>query len=762
MKIDIDMTGYTDIDSAVKTWAKQNDYELSKYVLEGKPNGVAHVKVTLTGVYEVEEWEDVAYRVATGNVSLIERKCSQPELDSEFNALHNHLRKATILMSGRHLQHGDETQATRNMEVFTNCATSQASFITFYLLLNGSGVGRAYDDNLMVVNWDNLPVVVTVIDQNHDDVKSGEINVISKQTAEHIYGSKKIHHFAVPDTREGWAQAIEKMEIMAFEAKHRNDVLLLDFSVVRPRGAPIIGMQSRPASGPGPLMVAINNVARVRDAGMAPWRQAMYVDHYLAECVLVGGARRAARMSTKTWRDASVLDFIEVKRGGYLWSSNNSVTVDQDFWDYVKQTAFYEPGIDDVMDHAKAVLDRIAYCSYHDGTGEPGLINQDKLVQNNKNMEVYRKGNFVGSSKYQLQEETKALMAELANKVLDSNYTMITNPCGEIALLMLGGYCVIADVVPYHADGLKEAEDAFRVATRALMRVNTMDSLYKTEVLRTNRIGVGITGLHEFAWKFFGYGWKDLVNEQKSQPFWKAITRFKTAVVDEAAACAEDTGVTKPHTDTTIKPAGTTSKLFGLTEGAHLPSMLEYLRWVQFRNDDPLVAYYRSLGYPVKELKVYNGTTIVGFPTQPEICKLGMGDKLVTAGQATPEEQYEYLRLLEKYWIRGVEQTEDTGNQVSYTLKYDPKQVSFEQFKQTLIEHQSQIKCCSVMPQTDVENYAYEYLPEHPLTKHEYEQVLNAINDEDIKEDIGLEHIDCSSGACPITFNENSAAQASV
>ena len=30
----------------------------------------------------------------------------------------------------------------------------------------------------------------------------------------------------------------------------------------------------------------------------------------------------------------------------------------------------------------------------------------------------------------------------------------------------------------------------------------------------------------------------------------------------------------------------TTSKLFGLTEGAHLPAMREYLRWVQFRNDD--------------------------------------------------------------------------------------------------------------------------------------------------------------------------------
>ena len=43
---------------------------------------------------------------------------------------------------------------------------------------------------------------------------------------------------------------------------------------------------------------------------------------------------------------------------------------------------------------------------------------------------------------------------------------------------------------------------------------------------------------------------------------------------------------------------------------------------------------YRKKGFPVKELVTYGGTTIVGFPTTPEICTLGMGDKLVTAKEA--------------------------------------------------------------------------------------------------------------------------------
>ena len=81
-----------------------------------------------------ENWGDVANRVALGNSLLTSDKTDQ---EFEFKALRKHIGKATLLMSGRHLQHGDETQPNRNMEVFTNCATASASFLLFYLLLNG-------------------------------------------------------------------------------------------------------------------------------------------------------------------------------------------------------------------------------------------------------------------------------------------------------------------------------------------------------------------------------------------------------------------------------------------------------------------------------------------------------------------------------------------------------------------------------------------------------------------------------------------------
>jgi ribonucleotide reductase alpha subunit len=283
----------------------------------------------------LETWANVADRVAYGNTRLIDSS-ERKHRKEEYELLKKHIANASLLMSGRHLQHGDDTQAERNMEVFTNCSTASSSFVLFYLLLNGSGVGRAYDDDLMVVDWDNMPIVRCVLDDSHADFIWGEHE--SVHDAKHKYA--KAYWYEVPDTREGWAQAVEKVETMAFEKKYKDDILILDFSKIRPKGSPIGGMQDRPASGPIPLMKAIAKVATVKNSGMNPWRQTMFVDHYLSECVLVGGARRAARIATKTWTDPDIFDFIDIKRGGFLWSANNSVAVDEKFW---KQKTKHSP-----------------------------------------------------------------------------------------------------------------------------------------------------------------------------------------------------------------------------------------------------------------------------------------------------------------------------------------------------------------------------------------------------------------------------------
>lgn len=1040
-----------------------------------------------------ENWGDVADRVAKGNASLFDGPTHSS--DDEYMKLRGHIASGATLMSGRHLQHGDEMQSYRNMEVYTNCATSPVSFMQFYLLLNGSGCGRCYDDDMMLVDWDNAPNLRCVLDTSHADFNWSAHE--SVRDAEHKYGrgpDTKWHQ--VDDSREGWAKALEIWETAAFEKIHANKLLVLDFSKVRCKGSPIGGMQNRPASGPVALMNAFGKAASLKGAGLARWRQAMYVDHYFAECVLVGGARRAARMSTKTWSDPTVFDFITIKRPieytglaatdilalravnpfppfGFLWSSNNSVMVDGEFWDFVKGDETTPKAL-----HAKAVFKSITEAAYADGTGEPGMINAHKLVQKDEGWGDLNRGDYIGSQRYQVEDEACILLSKLAKRAKKKRYHMITNPCvpgdtliltsngyrrieetvgqptiiwngqewsevtpfstgynttvtvkfsdgtslrctpehkfvlrgdrytsqgprvtarnlkigdvlakyvmpivesgvsyegdaysqgfysgdgctgkeislvykpkyacaerlkgtfgdehasaerfmwrhgimrdktfvpvdgtadyclqwlaglsdadgtihndkeggqsltissidqdfllrvrlmlsrlgaqatvglmheattrsmpdgrggmadfdcqtcyrlvicgydlfnlyeagleftrlnylarepnrsakrfvkvitvevanpcetfcftepknhtgtfngivtgqcGEIVLNLLGAFCVIADVVPYHCDTLDEAEDCVRTVTRALIRVNTMDSVFKPEVQRTNRIGVALTGVHEFAWKFWGLGFRDLLDEEKSKGFWLALARLNRAAHDEAVSYSKEIGLPTPHTVTTIKPSGTTSKLFGLTEGWHLPSMREYLRWVQFRSDDALVPVYRAAGYPTRELVQYSGTVIVGFPTAPTITELGMGDALVTAAEATPEEQFKWLMLGEKYWIHGTDENGEPvksnyGNQISYTLKYRPEIVSLEDFQEMMLRYQSEVRCCSVMPQADTSSY--EYTPEQGVRREEYMEMLARIQEISVGEDIGKEHVDCAGGACPVDFNQ--------
>lgn len=762
---------------------------------------------------EWETWGEVAERVAEGNTSILGTRQT-----NERKELERHIAKATILLSGRHLQHGDALQPQRNQEVFTNCSTAASSALLFYLLLNGSGVGRAYDDDLMLVDWDFAPELRCVLDTDHPDFQWGVHE--SARDARHKYGSgSNVVWHEVADSREGWAKAVELFETMAFQRVNAHRLLVLDFSKVRPKGSPIHGMQLRPASGPVPLMSALANVASIKGAGLAEWRQALYVDHYLAECVLVGGARRAARMSTKSWRDPDAVEFIQVKRPieyaglsmeevialrneraakglprleAFLWSSNNSITVDADFWnlkdadpnDYAWEGAR-------LARHARKVWDAATSCAYGDGTGEPGFINVDKIDQRPEGLDGLETEVFAGFDKYMPSDDARVYLSLVAKAAKAKKHFMIVNPCGEVALFVLGGYCVISDVVPFHADDLDEAEAAFALAARALIRVNLLPSLYQREVKRTNRIGVGMTGVHEFAWKFFRVGFRHLTaldpqefsahwglaraaepglsaNElcdrlrheedpiDRATAFWMTLSRFSRTVKASSYAYASALGVAVPHTDTTIKPAGTTSKLFGLTEGWHLPPMAEYLRWVQFRHDDPLLDSYRAKGYPTRTLTTYKGTVIVGFPTTPTIATLGMGDELVLAPDADMASQYRWLQLGEFFYIRGTDEDgnplkTDTGNQISYTLKYDPNRVPFDEFVGTLEEFQPIVRCCSVMPSEDTS--AFEYLPEEAVTKVQYEEIVHAIS-EAMAEDVDGTHVGCSSGACPVDFNK--------
>ncbi len=742
-----------------------------------------------------ENWGDVATRVATGN-TLIHPSGARDLLDLE-----RHIASGALLTSGRHLQHGDRTQPGRTINVFSNCSTAATSAEKFYLLLSGSGVGRCYDDDVMLVDWRRMPEVHCVLSHHHPDhdfdicdspdfATSHGMFVTAAGRKEGVLiefdlscGSDlgKDYYYFVEDSREGWARAVELLEGMTYEGWSCRK-LVLDFSFVRAKGRPIVGMQHRPSAGPVPTIKAIQSICRMveraRTEGWPEWKQTLYVDHYLADCVHLGGARRAARISIKHWRDPGIMEYCRIKQAGGLWTANMSVGLDEEFYDRLAAGDEW----------ARLVADAIVDGQYVDLTGEPGSINQHRLHARADG--VAEMSARLGGNYPKLTPMMRRLREDLHQRLVRKRWIFITNPCSEISLLITGGYCIVMDVAPCNIQKLDEYrekcreqdkvfawpdlyppnraeqlgdyldalegqiqaefESAVRHAARACIRTNLLPAHFQGEVDRTNRIGISLAGIHEYAWKRFGLTFRDLLDEGKSNEFWESLAAARRTLHEECVRYSREIGVTPPHTESAFKPGGSVPKIHGLSECANLPSLPYMIRWVQFAKGDPRVAEYEAAGYPVKrDVRSYEMSEIVGFPTQMPIAEL-MGDKLVTAGDATPEEHYQWLRLLEKYWIVGVEldgtPMEDRGNQVAYTLKFDPKKVSRQEWFETWRRNQASVRCCAVMPQVDVTAYAYQ--PEEAITKEVYEQMTDRIRR--ATEVFDPDTSSCTMGACPL------------
>lgn len=710
---------------------------------------------------EYQTWFERISEVVAGNFSLDPRNKREnvqikQQLESEFKDTLLYGRLGLLAMSGRHLQHGDLDQANKVGELFTNCSSALFSFNKFLLLLKGSGVGRSYDSDIHFIDWDYMPNVRFVLSSSHPDYQDW---IESYEEAQHKYDSEgeDTRWFDVGDSAEGWTKVITILETASFHKNNVDNLFVFNFTPVRCEGTPIKGQQGRPASGPVPLIKALMKVATVKGAGFKPWMQALFIDHYLSACVALGGIRRSARIATKYWKDRDVIDFINIKRGGWLYTANNSVMVDEEFW---KQAADPRPS------HARRVFEAVVAAAYWDQTGEPGFINVDKLVWNNEGVDKITVDTFIDAD-YQkrlggLHTRTKDMIHYVLAKAKAKKYFWIVNPCAEIVKAAYGSYCIVGDVALSNASSMKQAKQAIMAMGRMLVRTNLMNFMYKQEIQRTNRIGTSLIGIHEFAANIFNFDFFDLINEKKSQRFWNFLAECRVAHKQYVDDFCDEIGVSHPHTYTCLKPAGTVAKVMDCTEAANLPSMPIYMRWIQFKKDHPLLKDYAERGYPVRDIskdeertndkgetytvRGYPDVCIVGFPTMQPIANI-LGDRLVCATDITIEQHFKWLQLLEKYWLG-----EGENNQISYTLKYDPAKVSYSEFIADILKYQPHVRCCAVMPQ--VNDTAYIYTPEEAITREQYNNYMSHINRAD-REAVDDDSLNCIGGACGVDYSKN-------
>lgn len=224
----------------------------------------------------------------------------------------------------------DKSFILSNGIVTGNCSSTYVDRVRvfeeiMYLLLCGAGTGYSVQH----IHTDRLPVP-----KGFDHSQPNEL-------------------FTIPDSIEGWAEAVGKLMTAYYDGLPDID---FDYSMIRPKGAFIRGGFSAP--GPEPLKEAIEKihsiVEKIKGRKLRPF-ELHYIICVLANSVVTGGVRRSAMISIF---DADDVEMASCKTGAWITTmpelcrSNNSAAI--------------------LPDTSKEIFDKIY--EFTKKYGEPGFV----------------------------------------------------------------------------------------------------------------------------------------------------------------------------------------------------------------------------------------------------------------------------------------------------------------------------------------------------------------------------------------------------
>lgn len=485
-----------------------------------------------------ETWQEAVNRVMDMHLKRYSGMV-KPEDEAEFSKMFAHAHslysEQRVLGAQRALQYGGELMLEKHAR-FYNCSSTYVDRVRvfeeiMYLLLCGAGTGYSVQH----VHTDRLPV------------PKGFDN------------SKQAEKFVIPDTIEGWAEAVGKMMTAYY---YGGADIEFDYSAIRPKGAYIRGGFKAP--GPEPLRQAIEKchhiITRIKGRKLRPFEL-----HYLicicANSVVTGGVRRSAMISIF---DADDAEMAACKTGNWiatmpeLCRSNNSAAI--------------------LPDTPKEVFDSI-----YENTklyGEPGFV------------------------------------------FIDSPW-FVFNPCGEVGMFPQikdengdyhtgWGFCNLAEI---NGGKVKTVED-FYAACEAASTICTLQAGYtnfrvleKWSQLIAERdalIGVGITGLCENPAILFD----PEVQKRGAQIVVETNKKIARMIgINEAARC------------TVVKPSGNSSQLLGTLSGITAGHARHYIRHIQAADTEQAVQEWERVNPDMVEASVWapDREKVIAFPvTLPE------------------------------------------------------------------------------------------------------------------------------------------------
>ena len=252
-----------------------------------------------------ESWDEIVNRVVNHQRWLWQRALGDKPLtaaqEQELEDLRWVLLSRSGSVSGRTLWLGGTEVAKRREASMFNCAFTKIETVhdvvdAFWLLLQGCGVG--FEPVVGTLNGFTQKMEIEVVrSQRHllEQKKGIETN------SESFYqrDGKAVWHLTVGDSAEAWAKFVGKL----LAGKRKADVLVLDFTQVRPAGERLRGY-GWISSGDETFAPAMQRVATLLNARAGTLLSRLDILDVLNHLGTTLSSRRSAEIALVPWGDA--------------------------------------------------------------------------------------------------------------------------------------------------------------------------------------------------------------------------------------------------------------------------------------------------------------------------------------------------------------------------------------------------------------------------------------------------------------------------
>jgi ribonucleoside-triphosphate reductase len=658
------------------------------------------------GSGKLETWEQVCDRVIShqrwlwGRALKVNEAEIQPEHEKELEELKQLLlgRKATL--AGRTLWlGGTEISRTRESSQL-NCSFSEVATIydvvdVLWLLLQGTGVG--FRPVVGMLNGFRKPLRDVQI------VRSTRTDKGEPDNVEHFDRETATWTIKIGDSAEAWAKAAGKL----VAGKYPADILVLDFSEIRPTGYRLKGY-GWISAGDEQISTAFTAIAHILSKRADQLLTAIDILDVVNHLGTILSSRRSAQIALLDNDHPESAAFAAAKHNYHKMGnvhrrqSNNSIVFHQ------------KPTLPEIEEYLRLMV------SY--GGSEPGMVN-----------------------------------AETAKK--RAPWWSGQNPCSEILLGNKSFCCLVEINLLAFINDKPGLERALYLIGRANYRQTMMeleDGILQEAWHRQNQFlrlcGVGLTGIAARP-DLTAYDYRRFAN----------IARHATY------SMAEELGLPLPKNTTTVKPSGSVSKLMStkewgeVPEGIHKPLGRFIFNSINFSRHDPLVAVLEDAGYrtmpnpdepesvlitfPIRYDNVpFDLKTIVRKHKDPKTGDIVEVEEIIEVNLDSAVSQLERYRMIMENWC---------DQNVSITISYDPDEIPA--IAKWLDRWWNSYVAVSFLLRTDPtktpEDLGFPYLPQVVVTEAEWADYVGTLKPVDWNQIIFhdlVEDESCPTGACPI------------